>query len=231
MDFDDALFWYRQDRFTAEDVTRATGLSERSQRELLKLGIISAVPQAKTKARLLTSRMMKRAAVIAPLNKSGLSLQVAGEIVAAAVMLEDFYFDVIDPWNAVFDAAGPFDHTTGLFPRRTQLRDFDKWIEPDAPKETDTLDYRILIIDMRFVVIGRLGVSGELTPDLTDFIWWDNAMDDHVKGRVKDGMLQLSVRGTNDHLPVPFGTFDVTDDPKMIPFMIKTPTSKDEEKA
>src|SRR3954469_21866440 len=102
MKFEDALQWYRQDRFTAEDVTRATGLSERSQRELLKLGIISAVPQAKTKARLLTSHMIKRAAVIAPLNKSGLSLQVAGKIGVAALMLEDFYFDVIDPWNAVF---------------------------------------------------------------------------------------------------------------------------------
>jgi hypothetical protein len=231
MDFEDALFWYRQDRFTADDVTRATGLSERSQRELLKLGIISAVPQAKTKARLLTSRMVKRAAVIAPLNKSGLSLQVAGKIVSAALMLEDFYFDMIDPWNAAFDAAGPFDHATGLFPRRAQLLDCDKWIEPDAPKKTDELDYRIVIIDTRFVVIGDLGVSGELTPDLTDFIWWDNVMYDHVKGRVKGGVLQLSVRGTNDHSPVPFGTFDVTEDPKTIPFTVKTPTTKDEEEA
>ena len=48
MMLDDALIWYRRGLFTAEDVTRATGLSERSQRELLKIGVLQAVPQAKT---------------------------------------------------------------------------------------------------------------------------------------------------------------------------------------
>jgi hypothetical protein len=229
MNFDEAILWYRQDRFTAEDVTRATGLSERSQRELLKLGIVSAIPQAKTKQRLLTARMLKRATVIAPFNKNGLSLQVAGKIVSVAAMLEDLYFDAIDPWEAVFDAAGEFDHATGLRPRRAQLRDCDKWLERNAPKTTEDIDYLISIVDTRFVVIGDLGVSGELTPDLTDFLLWDHAYYSHVKESAKDTVLHLSVRGIRDHSPVPFGTFDVTKNPKTIPFRIKTPTSRDEE--
>jgi hypothetical protein len=225
------LFWYRENRFTADDVTRATGLSEAAQRLLLKIGILQAVPQARTKQRLLDGHMVKRAALIAPLNKNGLSLQVAGKIVSAALMLEDFYFDLVDPWDAVFDAGGKFDRATGLFPRRAPLRKCDKWIEPNATKVAEALDYRISIVDSRFVVIGDLGVSGELTPDLTDFVWWDNAMYDHVKGRVKDGVLRLSVRGTHDHVPAPFGSFDTTDDPKTIGFKIKSPTSDDEKEA
>jgi hypothetical protein len=229
---DDAiLFWYRENRFTAGDVTRATGLSEAAQRLLLKIGILEPVPQARTKQRLLDRHMVMRAAVIAPLNKNGLSLHVAGKIVSAALMLEDFYFHLIDPWDAVFDAGGEFDHATGLFPRRARLRRSAKWIEPDAPKAAEKLDYHISIVDSRFVIIGNLGVSGELTSDLTDFVWWDNAMYDHVKSRVKDGVLQLSVRGTHDHAPAAFGSFDTTHDPKTIAFKIKSPTSDDEKDA
>ncbi|WP_173979923.1 hypothetical protein [Magnetospirillum sp. UT-4] len=71
---------YYGDRLTAEDVTRGTGLSERSQRELLRLGILKPVPQAPTKQRLLSRPMFKRAAVIARLNSCGLSLSTAGQI-------------------------------------------------------------------------------------------------------------------------------------------------------
>jgi hypothetical protein len=48
---------------------------------------------------------------------------------------------------------------------------------------------------------------------------------------VKDRALELSVRGTGDHSPHPFGTFDATTRPKTIPFKIKTPTADDKEAA
>ena len=230
---EEVLFWYREGRFTADDVTRATGLSEASQRQLLKLGILEAVPQARRSAqRLLDSTMVKRCAVIAPLNRNGLTLTVAGKTVAAALMLEDFYFGVIDPWHAVFDPGGQIDPKTGLTPRRAPLRDRDRWIEPQAPKASDDFAYKISIVNSRYVIIGTFGVLGELAPDFSDFIWWDEAIYDHVKRRVKDGALELSVRGTDDHhSPHPFGTFDATTRPKTIPFKIKTPTADDKEAA
>lgn len=230
MKFDQAIFWYRDGRFTADDVTRATGLSEAAQRLLLKIGVLHAVPQAKTKQRLLDTRMVKRAAVIAPLSKSGLSLQVSGKIVASALMLEDLLFDLIDPWDAVFDASGEFDHETKLFPRRAQFRDCDRWLEPDASKYTEEDDYLISVVDNRFVAIHDLRISGELTPDQTDFVWWDDAMYDDFRDRAQDGVLQLSVRGTRDHWG-PLGRFNSEDSPKTIEFNVKTPTDHDKEEA
>src|SRR5919205_4095030 len=119
MDLEQALLWYAQGRFTADDVTRATGLSERSQRELLKLGILRPIPQARTKTRLLDRQMLKRAAVISPLNKLGFSLQVAGRIVYAAPLLEDLIFPIVDPWSANFALFSDSDPKTGLPQRRT----------------------------------------------------------------------------------------------------------------
>ena len=101
----------------------------------------------------------------------------------------------------------------------------------DAPLARDYLDYVISIVNSRFVMVGNLGLLGELTPDLTNFVWWDNAMWAHIKARVSNDMLQLSVRGTDDHSPFPFGTFDKTANPRTIPFKVKTPTADDERAA
>jgi hypothetical protein len=234
MYFEDALHWYRRDRFTADDVTRATGLPERSQRELLKLGIISAVPQARTKARLLTSLMLKRAAIIAPLQRSGLSLGVAGRIVYAAMMLEDLVYDIVDPWAAAYDAATAFDHETGLFQPRKLPHNRDTWFDPAHPPATDQADFFLSVINSKFVMFGADnpdGAFGELTPDLTDFIWWDNAMYDDIKARAKNGVLQLSVLGIGDHSPAPFGSFDNTANPKTLAIKTKTAASDDEKSA
>src|ERR1019366_421792 len=95
--YDRVLDWYREDRFTAHDLARATGLPERAQRELLKLGVLQPVPQAKTKKRLVSARMVKRAAIVAPLSRCGLSLKVAGKIVFAAPSIEDLSFEIFDP--------------------------------------------------------------------------------------------------------------------------------------
>src|SRR4051794_31061974 len=118
MNVEEAATWYRKGAFTAADVTRATGLSERSQRELLKIGVLKAVPQAKTKARLLTSGMVKRAAAVAALSRCGLSLKVSGQIIYAAVGVEDLLFHVIDPIDALFDWGRACDPVTNLPPKR-----------------------------------------------------------------------------------------------------------------
>ncbi|TAN56092.1 MAG: hypothetical protein EPN26_04320 [Rhodospirillales bacterium] len=161
MNIDEALSWYAQDRFTAEDVTRATGLSERAQRELLKIGVLQAIPQAKTKARLLDSRMVKRAAVVAQFNRCGLSLSVAGQVVYAAPMLEDFAADLDDPIDA-FRKADPH----GLY-------------SPSNRPCKSEIDYTIEIVNARYVVDSScdvIGVYGELTADGTEFLWWKNSV-------------------------------------------------------
>src|SRR5215510_12468207 len=84
MDLESAISWYESDRFNAEDMQRATGLSERSQRELLKLGILQAIPQSRTATRLFNARMLKRASLIYPIHEhGGFSLLVSGKLVYA----------------------------------------------------------------------------------------------------------------------------------------------------
>jgi hypothetical protein len=235
MRFEDALKWYRQSRFTAADVTRATGLSERSQRELQKLGILQPVPQANPKAqRLLNTTMLKRAAIIAPLNRAGLSLGVAGRVVYAAMMLENLVFDIVDPWDVYYDAATEFDPETGLFGVRKLPHNRDTWFDPAHSPASAEADFFLAVVNSRFVMLGTDdpgSTYGELTPDLTDFVWWENAMYDHVRERSRDGEVQLSVKGVGDHSPAPFGTFDNTADPKTITFKIKPATDEDEKAA
>src|SRR3954454_3120157 len=98
MNLESAIAWYGSGKFNAADMQRATGLSERSQRELLKLGILQPVPQSRTATRLFDSRMLKRAAVIHPLHEHGsFSLQVSGKLIYADLILESLLFDVVDP--------------------------------------------------------------------------------------------------------------------------------------
>jgi hypothetical protein len=159
MSFEDRLIWYQRGRFTSADVTRGTGLSERSQRELAKLGILPPIPQAKTKARLFDARMFKRAAIIAPLNKGGFSLEVAGRITYAAPLLEQLWFSMVDP--------------PGVGPRR-------EWFDPGRPPATEVNDYLIEIIDAHYVVHSTdagPAVFGEIFDDPPRFIWWSNAVE------------------------------------------------------
>jgi hypothetical protein len=91
------LEWYKQDRFTSSDVTRATGLSERFQRELLKNRMITAVPQARTKKRLFDRRMIMRMGLISNFNNFGLSLPAASQIISECKRVEDCIFQTVDP--------------------------------------------------------------------------------------------------------------------------------------
>ncbi len=220
MKLEDALIWYQRNRFTADDVTRA---------ELQKLGLLSPVLQeTKTRLRLLTSHMVKRAALIAPLNKAGLSLAVAGRIVCAAPMLEDLEFDIVDPWHMFYE----FDHELRMFQPRKFPHPRAVWFAPDQMLATANDFVRLEVIDSHYVNI-RIGESGgtygELTRDLTDFVWWENAMYDHLP-RV-GGEAQLSVLGVQDHLPAPPGSFSKGNDPKTLRFSTKTVTEEDERAA
>lgn len=231
MSYEDALKWYRESRFTAADVTRATGLTERSQRELQKLGILQPVPQPNPKAqRLLNTTMLKRAAIVAPLNRAGLSLGVAGRIVYAAMMLEDLIFDIVDPWDVYYDAGTAFDPETGLFGVRHLPHNRDTWFDPAHAPAAAPADFYLSVVDSRFVMLGADdpdAAYGELTPDLTDFVWWEGGMYDHLRERGRDGEVELSVKGAGDHSPAPFGTFDNTADPKTIRFKVKSSTDAD----
>ena len=84
MSLEAAISWYENNHFNAAEMQRATGLSERSQRELLKLGILQAVPQSRTATRLFDARMLKRASLIYPFHEyGGFSLLVSGKLIYA----------------------------------------------------------------------------------------------------------------------------------------------------
>jgi hypothetical protein len=159
MNFNERLTWYRQNRFTSADVTEGTGLSERSQRELAKLGILLPIPQAKTKVRLFNARMFKRAAIIAPLNKGGFSLEVAGRITYAAPLLEQLWFSMAEPPG---------------------VGRYREWFDPARPPATEKNDYRIEIIDGHYVVHPTdtgPAVFGEIFDNPPRFTWWSNAVE------------------------------------------------------
>jgi hypothetical protein len=210
MTLDEALIWYSRDRFTADDVTRATGLSERSQRELLKIGVLQPVPQAKTKTRLMSEHMVKRAAIVAPLNQHGLSLKVSGKIVYASMMLEDFMFDVIDPINQLFEHSGDRDPITKLPPKRAKPERYGErdqwgwinhgWFDPDNPAQAEVGDHHIEITNGRYVSVYSGGegpiMTGELTADQTDIVvWWGSVWDELIEPKDKEPEEQWTLGG------------------------------------
>jgi hypothetical protein len=168
MDLDSAIDWYGSSNFTAADVQRATGLSERSQRALLKLGILQAVPQSRTATRLLDSRMVKRASIVYPLHEhGGFNLRVSGKLVYADLWLESILFDVIDPWQARKRIA---DNAPGA------EREW-RWFTSNLAMEPN--DYRITIINGRYVASGTgdaLRIYGHLTESRTDIVVYRGAV-------------------------------------------------------
>ncbi len=179
---DNRLLWYLEGRFTAEDMTRGTGLSERSQRTLAKLGILQPIPQARTAPRLFDARMFKRAALVAPLIGMGLSLEVAGTIVYAAPSLESFTFLKLDPWKFFFGEALPTEDGKAppINPYFGKFTD-PAWYDPAIPPAPSGGDVLIEIVNGRYVVCAMVGppdkvfhpnVYGELSADMTRFLWW-----------------------------------------------------------
>ena len=136
-------------QFTAEDVTRATGISESSQRLLQKLGIITPErPKLRTSKRAFNLDAVKWMACIKPLADCGLSLTVAGKIIHAFPGLESLLFGAIDSNEFQSDQQIPMKET-------------DPWIE---------------LLDRRFVRTAWDNegprIVGELSSDGQDLIVW-----------------------------------------------------------
>jgi hypothetical protein len=149
------LEWYKRDRFTSSDVTRATGLSERFQRELLKKHMITAVPQARTKKRLVDRKMMMRMALIANFNNFGFSLPAAGQIISECESVEDCIFQTVDPMCLPIDR--DITELSPILPRalNQESNSADKfdWLDPSIQPSAQGDDFIIKIIDGDSVVV------------------------------------------------------------------------------
>jgi hypothetical protein len=162
--------WYARGAFNAADVQRATRLSERSQRELLKLGILQAIPQSRTATRLFDSQMVKRAALIHPLNEyGGFNLLVSGKLIYANTILESLLYDVIDPWQA-------YNRMIEKVPGgESEWR----WFSSKEGPTAESSDYYISLINRYYVASGQADaprVYGHLTEDRTDIVVYRGAV-------------------------------------------------------
>jgi hypothetical protein len=169
-----AITWYGSSRFNAAEMQRATGLSERSQRELLKLGILQAVPQSRTATRLFDHRMLKRAALIYPMHEhGGLSLQVSGKLIYANTLLEFLLYDLIDPWNA---RQRMIDKAPGA------EREWS-WFASSLDPVKEPRDFYVSLINRRYVGAGFAEsphVYGHLTDDCSDIVVFRGAVWDEL---------------------------------------------------
>jgi hypothetical protein len=175
MEFDEALYYYRQDRFTDADVTRCTGLSVRAWRELIKLEAVRTEEEkygrGPGRVRTCDAHTLKRAAVISALHQSGLSLAVAGQI-AYLLPFHTLLYAVCDPL-----ASAELDPDTGLPP--WLQRPMVDWFDPLKPAmaEPDT-DWLVEIFDGRFVGVryearqGPVTIFGDLREQATRFVGW-----------------------------------------------------------
>ena len=153
MEFDEALYRYRQDRFADADVTRCTGLSVRAWRELIKLRAVRTEEEnygrGPGRIRTCDAHTLKRAAVISALHQSGLSLAVAGQI-AYLMPYHTLLYAVCDPLTILFQYSAELDPNTGLPPRLQ--RPMADWFDPLKPAKVEPdVDWLIEIFDGRFV--------------------------------------------------------------------------------
>jgi hypothetical protein len=187
MRFEDALDWYANNHRTAEDVARATGVSEASQRLLQKHKIFSPVPQAgRTSKRLLFNHTLLRLAIAGEMNRSGIPLIPASKIIHADLWLEDFQIPGVDPFQMFFE----WDAKRQRYARSKSAKgDPDGFYDRKRPVTAHKHDQFIEIVDNRFVFskpfTDKVGhVFGELTSDKDDFIvWYGHAFDHIVEGK------------------------------------------------
>jgi hypothetical protein len=176
--FDAALLRYWSGVFTDVDVTRCTGLSERSTRELIKLGAVRTYSEDRGAGRIRSfdATTFKRLAVFAAINGAGFSLKLAGQI---AYLLPGDYqlYQVYDPINVQFDTTAVAD-PSGELPPRLEAPWFD-WFDPDKPATADPENDQLLeVYDGRFVALAfkrRRGplIYGDLRKAGTEFVsWW-----------------------------------------------------------
>jgi hypothetical protein len=176
MQLDEAIRSYRENRFTDDDITRCTGLSVRAWRELIKHRAVRTTTERRGpgRIRLCDATAFKRAAVIAALNRAGLSLPVAGRI-AYFLPFHTLLYAVCDPLTIYSQASGGHD-TKGTAAQKPLV----DWFLPGNPatanRETDWL---IEIYDGRYVAANYdctiedgSAIFGDLRHDATRFVAW-----------------------------------------------------------
>lgn len=214
--FDAALDWYAQSRFTAEDTTRASGVSEAAQRLMQKHKIFSPVPQAeRTAKRMLFGDTVKRLAIANELNRCGVPLIPASKIIYADTLMDPFQLSTVDPFQMFFYG---WDKEKQRHIKREGNADPDGLYDPSKPVTLhDKTDHFIEIINGRYVVSKPFHdeeghVLGELTPDKSDFIVWQGRTFDHI------------IAGEKSHPTL-------IDDAGLRAIASKNPTAADEETA
>jgi hypothetical protein len=177
MKLDKALRRYREDRFTDDDITCCAGLTERSWRELIKLGAVRTVADRRGPGRIrqCDAAALKRAAAIGALNQAGLSLPVSGQI-AYFLPFHTILYEICDPCRILLERSADVDPLTGLPPRVERPR--VSWFDPDKPAVFDpNADWLVEIYEARFVgvkysVKGAPTIFGDLREAGTSFVAW-----------------------------------------------------------
>lgn len=189
MNLDAALRRYRTGQFTDADVTHCTGLSVRAWRELIKLRAVRTITEerGRGRVRLCDATVLKRAAVIAALNRTGLSLSVSGQV-AGALPFRTLLYEICDPSAILLRSAG-LDPQTGLPPRLERPK--ADWFDSNKPAEFDPAsDWLLEIYQGRFV--GAIfnaeeapTMFGDLRDDGASFVaWFPFRRRFHQMGRV-----------------------------------------------
>jgi hypothetical protein len=177
MRINDALRQYQTGLFTDGDMTRCTGLSVRSWRELIKIGAVRTreVGHGRGRVRLCDPTTLKRAAAINALNTAGFSLAVAGRI-AYHLPQDELLYSRIDPLALLSErAAGSDREAIQLSGSRNPARD---WFDPSKPAIAEPIDdWFIEIVDCRFVGVRWPGekepmIYGDLRDGGALFVSW-----------------------------------------------------------
>jgi hypothetical protein len=171
------LWRYRQKQFTDEDVTRCTGLTVRSWRELIKLRAVNTLAEARgrSRIRLCDAGALKRAAVIAALNQTGLSLAVSGQI-AFWAPFHSVLYEIVDPIRVRGRSAGETDAETELPPPVNEPR--VNWFDANGTAQTDPhTDWLVHVYDNRFVGVryqieDEPVIFGDLREERSSFVAW-----------------------------------------------------------
>jgi hypothetical protein len=180
---DDQFRRYRRNQFDDDDVTRCTGLSVRAWRELIKRGAVRTSQElGRGRVRLCDKVTFMRAAAIASLNRTGLSLETSGRI-AYLLPHDQRLYSVFNHFVILFhcwEKADPED----LRSRRERPK--ADWFDPDKPASADPEgDWSIEIYDGRFVALicgGRKPlIFGDLRDDATRFVCWWRAHQEYKR--------------------------------------------------
>jgi len=177
MNLDRALRRYRKGVFSDHDVTSCTGLSVRAFRELIKTKAVRTVTDDRGPGRIRTcdATVFKRTAVIAALNRAGLSLAVSGQI-AYFFPYHTWLFEICDPRTILLQVSEDGDAVNGI-PARVKQPALD-WFDLDKPAKADpNTDWLVEIYDGRFVAaIYRAEdeplIFGDLREEGTKFVAW-----------------------------------------------------------